>query len=253
MVSTRIIPALLLKNAGLVKTIRFKDPKYIGDPINAVRIFNDKGADELILLDILATREKKEPDLKKISNIASECFMPFAYGGGIRTIEQAQKILALGSEKVIVNSYALENPEFVCTLSGKFGSQSIVISIDSRKDLLGRYRVWSHGGTRNTGIDPVAYAKKMEASGAGEIFLNSIDRDGTMKGYDLELIKQVSSEISIPVVACGGAGTIEDFGNAISYGASAVAAGSFFVFQGPHRAVMITYPEPDVLNVVSRK
>jgi cyclase len=251
MMLPRVIPVLLLRNGGLVKTIKFKDPKYVGDPINAVRIFNDKGADELTFLDITATRERREPDYKRLIDIASECFMPLAFGGGIHTIEAARKILSIGCEKVIVNSIASENPEFVRNAANVFGSQSVVVSIDVKKNLFGRYEVWTHCATKNTGQDPVSYARRMEGLGAGELFLCSIDRDGVMKGYDIDLIKQISTAVAIPIVACGGAGTVEDLGTAIFQGkASAVAAGSMFVFHGKHRAVIITYPDPEQLNKV---
>jgi cyclase len=249
MAFVRVIPVLLLKNAGLVKTVKFGSPRYVGDPINAVRIFNDKGVDELMFLDITATREKRGPDFRLISDIASECFMPLAYGGGVRTLEDAKRVLTLGSEKVVINSYAAENPAFITEAAKVFGSQSVVVSFDVKKNILGRYTVWTQSGTKNTGMDPMAYAKNMEEKGAGELMLNSIDRDGTGRGYDLDLIRRVTSAVSVPVVACGGAASVEDFGKAVSQaGASAVAAGSFFVFHGPHRAVIITYPEPEALQ-----
>jgi imidazole glycerol-phosphate synthase subunit HisF len=251
MISTRAIPVLLIKNKGLVKTVKFSKPKYVGDPINAVKIFNDKGADELVLLDIMATKENKEPNYARLQDIASECFMPLAYGGGIRTIDQAKRIIALGCEKTIINTCAIENPSFVAEVSKVIGSQSVVICIDVKRNILGKYQVWSHGGSKNTGIDPLSFAKRMEQNGAGEILLNSIDRDGTLKGYDIDLIKLISSNISIPVIACGGAGQIEDFGKAVNHGgASAVAAGSLFVFHGPHKAVIITYPQYETLKKI---
>lgn len=239
----RVIPALLLQNKGLVKTTRFRDPTYLGDPINVVKIFNDKQVDELIFLDIDATVERRSPVLDFISKIAAECFMPLAYGGGIQNLDQVKVILGLGVEKVSVNTQAIENPSFVRSAAELFGSQSIVVSIDVKKDFLGRYRAYTHGGRKNTGRDPHDVAIEMEAQGAGELFLNSIERDGTMQGYDLELLKRISTAVNIPVVACGGAGGVPDLVTAVREGgASAVAAGSMFVFQGPYRAVLISYP-----------
>ncbi len=241
----RVIPCLLLKNRRLVKTVQFGSPTYLGDPINAVRIFNDKEVDELILVDITATIEKRKPLTKQISEIASECFMPLCYGGGIRSIEDVTEILALGVEKVSINSYAVENPAFIEMAASRFGSQSIVVSIDVRKKRFGRYEVFTESGRKGTGRDPIALAKEMESSGAGEILLNSIDQDGTMQGYDLPLIKSVSEAVRIPVIGCGGAGSVADLAAAIEIGkASAASAGSLFVFQGKHRAVLINFPTP---------
>jgi cyclase len=251
MLRTRVIPCLLLKNNGLVKTVKFKDPKYVGDPINAVKIFNDKEVDELIFLDITATIENRRPNFKLISDIASECFMPFSYGGGIRDLSDAKNLFSLGIEKIIVNSYAHENVSFLKEASELFGSQSVVVSMDIRKNLFGKYEVFTQSGTKNTKLDPISFAKKVESMGAGEICLNSIDRDGTMKGYDIELIKQVSESVSIPIIASGGCGKIEDFRDAvINGGASGVAAGSIFVFHGKHRAVLISYPPINELDKV---
>jgi imidazole glycerol-phosphate synthase subunit HisF len=249
MLITRVIPCLLLRNQGLVKTVKFKDPKYVGDPINAVRIFNDKEVDELLFLDISATNERKRPPLRVIGEIASECFMPLAYGGGIRTLDDIREIFTVGVEKVCINSYAVEDPSFVGKAADIFGSQSIVVSIDVKKSLLGRYEVFTHGGRSNTKIDPVTHAIEMEQRGAGELFLNSIDRDGTMQGYDIELIRKVASAVRIPVIACGGAGKLSDLTDAWKKGgASAVSAGSMFVFHGKHRAVLISYPGQEELK-----
>jgi len=242
MLKTRVIPCLLLKGSGLVKTQRFKDPKYVGDPINAIRIFNDKEVDELLLLDITATRENKGPAFDTIRDIASECFMPVAYGGGIRSMDDIRRILKAGIEKVVLNTAAIENPELVRQAADEFGSQAVVVSIDAKRKLLGRYEVFARGGTQATGLHPVDQAQKMEQCGAGEIFLTAIDRDGTMDGYDLELVSRVASKVHVPVIAAGGAGKVADFGEAVRQGASAVAAGAMFVFHGPHRAVLITYP-----------
>jgi imidazole glycerol-phosphate synthase subunit HisF len=243
MLKTRVIPCLLLRGAGLVKTTRFKDPKYVGDPINAIKIFNDKEVDELVLLDIAASREDRGPAFSVIEEVASECFMPLAYGGGIRTVDQARRILKLGVEKVVFNTTAWRAPTVLTDAAREFGAQAVVASIDVRRKLFGRYEVVVEGGTRGTGIDPVDYARRLEAAGAGEIFLTSVDRDGTMQGYELELIAKVSAAVGVPVIAAGGAGSVQDFRAATHEGgAAAVAAGAMFVFHGPHRAVLITYP-----------
>jgi cyclase len=249
MLKTRVIPCLLLKGQGLVKTVRFKNPKYVGDPINAVKIFNDKEVDELVFLDIEATVDRRKPPFKLISEIASECFMPLSYGGGLRDLDDIKTIFNLGVEKVIINSYAIENPDFVREASEFYGSQSIVVTVDAKRNASGEYDIFSRAGREKTKLNLVDHAKKMEELGAGEIFLNSIDRDGTMEGYDIEMIKRVTEAVSIPVIACGGAGKIEDFVEAVKKGgASAVAAGSMFVFHGKHRAVLITYPSVEELE-----
>ncbi|MDH4214075.1 MAG: AglZ/HisF2 family acetamidino modification protein [Candidatus Thorarchaeota archaeon] len=242
MLRTRVIPCLLLRERGLVKTVRFKNPIYVGDPINAVRIFNDKEVDEIVFLDITATIEKKPPQFDLIQDITTECFMPFGYGGGIHDIETAQKLLKIGTEKVIFNSSATDL-ELIRKAADEFGSQSVVVSIDVKRSKFSTYQVYTHSGTMNTKKDPVEFAKAVEAAGAGEIFLNSIDRDGTMEGYDLKLIQAVTLSVNIPVVACGGAGNLVHFQEAIlKGGASAVSAGSLFVFHGTHKAVLINYP-----------
>lgn len=241
---TRVIPVLLLKGNGLVKTVKFTKPAYLGDPVNIVRIFNEKEVDEIALVDITATAEKRKPRFDLIGQIASECFMPLSYGGGVRDVEDIRRLLALGIEKVCVNTHAAEQPSFVKAAAQEFGSQSIVASIDVRKSLFGRYEVYAASGSRSTRRDPVDFARQMEEMGAGEILLNSIDLDGTMQGYDIELISRVSSAVGVPVVACGGAATSADFRAAVERGgASAVAAGSMFVYQGRHRAVLISYPD----------
>jgi len=248
MLTVRVIPCLLLKGDGLVKTVKFKDPKYVGDPINAVKIFNDKEVDELIFLDVEATVEGRRPPLKLISKIASECFMPLSYGGGLNDLDDIKAIFNLGVEKVIVNSYAVENPYFINEASKLYGNQSIVVAIDARRNSAGKYEIFTRGGKKKAGLDPVQHAMEMERLGAGEIFLNSIDRDGTMKGYDIDLIKKVTESVSIPVIACGGAGKISDFVDAVKKGgASAAAIGSLFVFHGKHRAVLINYPDKEDL------
>lgn len=249
MILPRLIPTLLLKGQGLVKTVRFKDPKYLGDPINIVRIFNDKEVDEIVLLDITATPERRDPNFDLLKNIASEAFIPLAYGGGIRTMSDVTKLLSIGIEKLILNTASVENPRLVREIADHAGSQAVVVSIDVRKNFLGKYEVFTHCGQKKSGLDPVAHAIEMEKNGAGEIIINSIDRDGMMQGYDLELIKKVADAVNVPVVACGGAGTLKHAADAIKDGhASAAAAGSMFVFQGPLRGVLISYPAPQELN-----
>jgi cyclase len=245
-----VIPCLLLQGDGLVKTIQFRDARYVGDPINAVRIFNKTEADELVFLDIMASRKKGlfahresgKPRVDLIGKLSDECFMPLAYGGGIKSVEEVRNLLGTGVEKVVINTRAVEDPSFIKKASDVFGSQSIVVSIDAKRLSDGRYEVCTHGGAKPAGIDPVAHAKRMESMGAGEIFINSIDRDGTMQGYDLTLVGTVASAVGIPAIACGGAGSLDHFSAAVRAGASAVAAGSFFVFHGRRRAVLINYP-----------
>jgi cyclase len=243
MLKTRVIPCLLLRGGGLVKTKRFTDPKYVGDPINAIKIFNAKDVDELMLLDITENRQDRGPPFSVIEEIASECFMPLAYGGGIRSVEDARTILRLGVEKIVFNTTLWHNPQVVRETSMIVGVQAVVASIDVRRTVFGRYEVFVENGAKGTGVDPVDYALRAEGYGAGEILLTAIDRDGVMKGYDLELISRVASVVGVPVIASGGAGSISDFGEAVHRGgAHAAAAGAMFVFHGPHRAVLITYP-----------
>ena len=238
----RVIPILLLKDNGLYKSLKFKDLKYVGDPINAIKIFNEKAVDELIFLDITATNKNSEPNYSMLSNIASECFMPLCYGGGIKSLKQIEKILSSGVEKVCLNTSAFLNPELVNEAAKTFGSSTIVVSIDFKKTFFFGNKVFIKSGTKSTGMDPISFACEMESLGAGEILINSMDRDGTMLGYDIELIKLISNSVQIPVIACGGAGSIENIADVIkTANASAAAVGSFFVFQGRHRAVLITY------------
>lgn len=240
----RIIPILLIQNDGLVKSINFKNYKYIGDPINAVKIFNDKEVDEIVILDISASKEKRSPNINMISEIAGEAFMPIAYGGGITTIEQVTDILFQGVEKVVFNTSAILNPKLIKETSHRFGSSSTVVSIDVGRNIFGKSKVFYQNGRKNTKLDVIEFAKKMEDIGAGEIFLNSVERDGTYNGYDIELIKSVANAVSIPVIACGGASNLNNLAEAIVVGgASASAAGSLFVYQNSNKAVLINYPE----------
>ncbi|MFY0640147.1 MAG: imidazole glycerol phosphate synthase subunit HisF [Bermanella sp.] len=243
MLRTRVIPILLLQNGGLVKGERFKKHKYVGDPINAVRIFNEKEVDELAFIDISATSQGRDPDYELIEDVATEAFMPIAYGGGITRVEQVERLFRCGVEKVIINSAFHYDPELIRRCSAIAGSQSIAISIDVKKSLLGRYEVFTHNGSKKTGIDPVTYAKQAEDMGAGELVVTAIDREGTNKGYDSELIALITDAVNIPVVAQGGAGSLSDIKHVVDEGhASAAAAGSFFTFHGKHKAVLLTYP-----------
>jgi len=248
MLSTRVIPCLLLKDGGLVKTVKFKNSKYIGDPINAVRIFNEKEVDELVFLDIGATNIGAGPNFDLLADIASEAFMPFGYGGGITSVAQIRQLYALGVEKVIINTAAADNPALVSEAVALAGSSGVVVSMDVRRSLLGKYTVCVAGGKRDLKRDPVTYAREVAGLGAGEILLNAIDRDGTMEGYDLELVRRVSEAVSVPVVAVGGAGSLKHLREVVDHGASASAAGSMFVFHGKHRAVLITYPKYEELE-----
>lgn len=244
----RVIPCLLLRNSGFVKTRRFKDPVYLGDCFNTVRLFNEKEADELLILDIIATPEGRPPNFDLLHELAGECFMPVAYGGGILSLEDMRRLFQAGFEKVALNTGAVRNPRLVEEAAREFGSQSVIMSIDVRRRLLGGFEVFVKGGRQATGLDPVTLARSAADSGAGEILLTSIDRDGTMEGYDLDLVCKVANAVPIPLVACGGAGSLKDFHDAIHQGgASAVAAGSYFVFVGRHRAVLVNYPSQDDL------
>lgn len=249
METPRIIPILLLRGTGLYKTLKFKEPKYIGDPLNAVKIFNDKEVDELIILDITASIENKKPNYDLLYQLAGECFMPLAYGGAVSSIEEIKKLISLGIEKVSINSNAV-NLDFIRQAAEVFGSSTIVVSMDVKKNFWGKYEVFTKSGTNNTKIEPAKFAAEITKAGAGELLVNSIDRDGTMQGYDFELIKSVSSEIDIPVIACGGAGDVSHLKQAVNSGASAVAAGSMFVFHGKHRAVLISYPDQEVIKKI---
>ncbi len=244
----RVIPVLLLDKNGIYKTVQFKNPKYIGDPLNAVKILNEKEVDELIFLDISSTGNQKEPDYEYLAKIAGECFMPLCYGGGIQSIEQIKKLINSGIEKVAINSFALKNPDFIREASEKFGSSTIVVSIDVKKSWLGNYEIHNKHKVKTGFTDPMKFAIEMDKKGAGEILINSVNHDGMMQGYDYTLIGKISNAVNIPVVACGGAGELVHFKNAINAGASACAAGSKFVFHGVHKAVLINYPSQEELK-----
>jgi len=237
----------LVHNNGLVKTVNFKNPKYVGDPINAVRIFNEKEVDELMLVDIDASSKGIEPDYKMIENIAAECRMPLCYGGGIKTSDQAQRIFSLGVEKVALSSIAVENPSLITKIANIVGTQSVVVVIDVKKiKFSGRYEICLYNGLRSTGLNPFEFAERMEQSGAGEIVINSIDNDGLMKGYDLDLVDRIRKSVNVPLTVLGGAGSLNDIGQLIKiYGIIGAAAGSLFVFKGKYRAVLINYPARD--------
>lgn len=243
MLAVRVIPVLLLRGSGLVKSVNFKAFTYVGDPINAVRIFNEKEVDELVLLDITATAEHRRPNLPAIEAIVSEAFMPVAYGGGVHTLEDARNILRVGVEKICFNTAAVRDPALVRRAADAFGSQSVVLSVDVKRKALGRYGVFTESGHRSTGFEAAEFVARMQEAGVGEVLLNSIDRDGTMGGYDLDLIRRVAAVASVPLVVCGGAGSLDHLAEAVRAGASAVAAGSMFVFHGRHRAVLISYPD----------
>ncbi|MCX8080324.1 MAG: AglZ/HisF2 family acetamidino modification protein [Bacteroidia bacterium] len=253
MLLPRVIPVLLLKNKGLYKGIKFKNHVYVGDPINTVKIFNDKQVDELIILDIEATISGKPPDVDYISNVVSEAFMPVAYGGGIKDVVTAAQLFKCGVEKVVLNTAAFQNPELIKALSERFGSQSVVVCLDYKKNWLGKYECRIHCGTRKVKGAPEEWAKKFETLGAGELILNSIDDDGSMAGYNLNMIKKISASLSIPVVACGGAGKLKHLKQALLSGAHACAAGSMFVFVGQLRGILINYPDPEsIASLASR-
>ena len=247
----RVIPVLLLRKKGLVKTVKFHDQKYIGDPFNAVKIFNEKGVDELIFLDIDASKERREPPYEYLAEIASECFMPLGYGGGVSRVEEIKRLIQSGIEKIVINHQALENPEFVKQATQMFGSSTIVGGIDVKRNFFGNYQVFSHVKKGSVGIDPVKYAMELQTLGVGEIFVNNVDNDGVMKGYDLALIEKITHAVDVPVIACGGAGSLADIEKVVrEAGAAAAAAGSFFVYHGKHRAVLITYPDYGALTKI---
>ena len=251
MLRPRIIPSLLLHDKGLVKSVNFKSHKYVGDPINAVRIFNEKEVDELAIFDIDATVLNKEPDYILIEKLANQSRMPLCYGGGVKTVEQAQKIFGLGLEKIALSSALIQNPQLVTEIAERVGSQSVIVVLDIKKKLLGGYEVYTHNGKKSTGINPIKFATELERLGAGEIIINSIDQDGMMNGFDLSLIDKIAETISIPMTVLGGAGSISDIKKVIDkHRVIGVAAGSLFVFKGVYKAVLINYPsreEKDLL------
>lgn len=244
----RVIPCLLMADGGLVKTRRFGERKYVGDPINAIRIFNEKEVDELVVLDIDRSRAGQAPDFALIEQFAAECFMPLCYGGGIRTLAHAERLFALGIEKVCVQSAALREPALLHAIASRYGSQSLVVSLDVKRDWRGRPRVYHAAARRKLALAPAEFLRNAVDAGAGEILLNAVDRDGMQTGFDLELIASLASTVAVPVVAVGGAATLPDLRKAVDAGASAVAAGSLFVFHGPHRAVLISYPGYEALG-----
>ena len=250
MLRSRIIPCLLISQKGLVKTLKFEKPKYVGDPINAVKIFNEKKVDELIILDIDASKNKKPPDLKKLKIIANESRMPLTYGGGIRTIEQARNIISLGYEKISISSYALENPEIIRDISNEIGSQSVVLTLDYKTNFIKKgYSVFTLNGKKRHKVNIFEFSKKAETLGAGEILFNSIDRDGTMTGYDIKFAKEIRNNVNTQISFMGGAKDILDMQNLINnLGIVGVAAGSIFVFKGSFKAVLLNYQKPERLN-----
>jgi cyclase len=250
MISNRVIPTLLLQDGGLVKTRKFKDPKYVGDPINAIRIFNEKEVDELIVLDIEASRRGKEPDYALVGEIAGECFMPLCYGGGVRSLDMAARIFDCGVEKVCIQSAAFENMNLITQIANRYGSQAVVLSVDVKRDWLRRPKLYRSKTGSTDSQDWTEFVRRGVEAGAGEVIVNAVDRDGEMSGYDLELIRRASTLVPVPIIASGGAAKLEDFLVAIEAGAAAVAAGAMFVFYGPHRAVLITYPQYEELEKI---
>ncbi len=248
MLTKRAIPCLLLKGEGLVKTVQFRSPKYVGDPINAVKLFNDLEVDELCFLDISQDRQQRGPDYEKLAALAGEAFMPLAYGGGVSTLAQARRLFQLGIEKVVVTTAALQRPEFITELAEEFGRQSVVVGLDVKRNWFRAPRLHGQSGRLTSTWTPEDFAAEAARLGAGELLLNSIDRDGTQRGYDLSIIASVCNAVAIPVIACGGAGSLHDLRLATDAGASGAAAGSLFVFKGKHRAVMINYPARSELN-----
>lgn len=249
----RIIPVLLLEGKGLVKTIHFRNPRYIGDPINAVRLFNDLKADELVFLDIMASLEKRTITLDFVRDVGEEAHMPFSVGGGIKTVEQIKDILHIGAEKVVINTQAALDPDFIMKSAELFGSSSITVCIDVERTRRGKFKTTILNGTKSTDSDPVDFARLMEKKGAGELIVQSIDKDGTMEGYDIELVRRIAEAVTIPVVALGGSGTLEDMNKAYTEGySSAMAAGSMFVFHGPRKGVLVNYPTPEQKKMAFR-
>lgn len=243
MLRPRIIASLLIKDQGLVKTTKFKDPRYLGDPMNAVRIFNEKEVDELAIFDISATIKGVGPNFKLIENLAEECRMPLCYGGGITKVEEAQTIFSLGVEKIALSTAVFDNPKLISDLSDKVGAQSVVIVLDVKKKLFGGYEVYTHNGKKSTGKSPFDLITKFQKLGAGEIVINNIDEDGMMKGYDLSLVEKARKATTLPLTVIGGAGSLEDIGKLIeNFGIIGASAGSLFVYKGKLKGVLINYP-----------
>jgi len=251
MLRPRIIPSLLIHDKGLVKTVKFKDHKYIGDPINTVKIFNEKEVDELAIFDIDATVLGNEPNYILIEKLANQSRMPLCYGGGVKTVKQAQKIFSLGVEKIALSSSIIQNPNLITEISEKVGSQSVIVVLDVKKKLLGGYEIYTHNGKKSTGISPIKFAKMAQKFGAGEVIINSIDNDGMMNGFDMNIIAKVREEITIPLTVLGGAANLEDIKKVIlKHGIVGVAAGSLFVFRGVYKAVLINYPSKKEKNTI---
>ena len=251
MLRVRIIPCLLFDGTGLVKTVKFGQANYIGDPINAVKIFNEKYVDEIIFFDINASIEKRAPDLKRIRDIAEECFMPFCYGGGISHVDHAHQLFSVGVEKVCINTQAHISPQIITDIATRYGTQSIVAAMDITKTWTGKYCVKKQRGKKKTQLDFIDYAKLLEKQGAGELFVNAIHRDGTMTGYDIELIQQITSNINIPVIASGGAGKLEHITELTSKTkVSGIAVGSLFVYQNNKKGILINYPSIPTLRKI---
>ncbi len=255
MLNPRIIPCLLVKDKGLVKTQKFSNPKYVGDPLNAVKIFNEKSVDELIVLDIDATKEKREPDYNMIANLAKECRMPLCYGGGIKTSKQALKIFQLGVEKIAISSKVIEDPSIISEISNKVGAQSVIVILDVKKNrFTKKYSIYTKNGTLKSKHNPIDFSNRIQEEGCGEIVINSIDKDGGMDGYDYEIIDQIRNIVSIPLTVLGGAGSLDDIGKLIkNYGIIGASAGSLFVFKGKYRAVLINYPNTNEKESLIKK
>lgn len=254
MLRPRIIPCLLIQDNGLVKTVKFKNPKYVGDPINAVRIFNEKEVDELAIFDIDATVLDNEPNYGLIERIANQSRMPLCYGGGIKTVEQAKRIFSLGVEKIALSSSVVDDPNLITQIGDLVGAQSVIVVLDVKKKMFGGYEVYTHNGKKGTGIDPFKFIKNAQNLGAGEIVINSIDKDGVMQGYDMGLIEKVRETTTLPVTVLGGAGSIEHLGEVIEKnGIIGASAGSLFVFKGPYKAVLINYLNSQQKNILHKK
>ncbi|HRG98820.1 MAG TPA: AglZ/HisF2 family acetamidino modification protein [Polyangiaceae bacterium] len=253
MLGIRVIPCLQLVGRSLVKTVKFGEYDYIGDPVNTVRIFNELEVDELCFLDIRATVERRTPNLQVLREISAECFMPLSYGGAVRDLAVAREILSIGFEKLVINSFAHEDPSFLSRLADHSGSQAVIASLDVKKDLFGRYQVFSHDGTRKGSTDPVQWARRLQDLGAGELLLTSMNRDGTWSGYDVDLIKKITDAVSVPVIANGGAGSVAHIGDAVKRGgASAVAVGSMVVYQSKGMGVLVNFPDATELAAALR-